>query len=206
MLTVVTPASSSALVSLEVAKSELEIPADDTSQDEKLRRAIARASAMIARHCNRVFAREQLRQTFRPMTSDALLLARSPATVTAVTSDGQPLTGEEWELDQCLLYRLRGGCRIPWFGRVVVVDYAAGYRMPEGPQENEAPELPLDLEQACLQLLTFLRESAGRDPMLRSLSVPEAISQSWLDPRAGAAQLPPQVAEAVAPYVRHVFA
>ena len=207
MLTVVTPATSDALVALEVAKDELGIPAADTSQDQVLRRAIRRASALITLHCNRVFAREVVRQSCRGWGRVVLILARGPATVTQVEVDGLPLEPDAWEQDGRLLHRLRqGGQPTPWTGDRVLVTYAAGYRLPEQPTDPTAPDLPLDLEQACLQLVTALREAAGRDPMLRSLAVPEAISQSWLDPRAGAAQLPPQVAEAVAPYVQHTFA
>jgi hypothetical protein len=206
MLTVVTPATSAALVSLEAAKAELGLPAADTSQDETLRRVIGRASTLIARHCNQVFARETLRETFRASGREVLILARSPASIAHLCLDGQELDPEGWELDGRLLRRLHGGWLRHWSGHRVVVDYAAGYQLPDQPADPAAPPLPLDLEHACLQLLTALREAAGRDPMLRSLSMPDALSQSWLDPRAGAAHLPPQVAEALAPHVRHVFA
>ena len=206
MLTVVTPATSGALVSLEAAKAELGLPVDDTSQDQTLRRVIGRASALIARHCNQAFARETLRETFRANGREVLILARAPATIAAVTLDGQPLDADGWELDGRLLRRIQHDRLRHWSGLRVVVDYAAGYQLPDQPADPAAPPLPLDLEHACLQLLTALREAAGRDPMLRSLSMPDALSQSWLDPRAGAAHLPPQVAEALAPHVRHVFA
>lgn len=207
MLKVVSRATSRALVSLEAAKQQLDIAADDTGQDQDLQRVIARASSLIERHCCRVFAREVVRETFRQVDARyCVVLQRDPATIRAVVADGELLDPERYELDGQLLYRIRHGVHAGWFTQRLVVDYAAGYQLPGQPEDADAEPLPADLEQACLLLITAMREAAGRDPMLRSQTVPETLSQSWLDPRNAAAHLPPQVADALGPHSRALFA
>lgn len=207
MLTVTSRASSHALVELEAVKAELGLSGG--AEDTGLQSLIARASGMIAKHCNQTFAREGLRQVVRDIHGrDCLLLARRPATVRAVSVDGVALAPEEWGLPEgsARLMRLQGGLPCAWRGRAAVVEFDAGYRLPGQAPDPEAPEVPPDLQQACLRLVTALRESAGRDPLLRSTNLEQVMSHSWVDPRALGADLPPQVADALAPYRRRSFA
>lgn len=210
MLIVTSRTTTHTLVSLEAVKAELGISGSD--QDAILKSAAARASMMIAGRCNRIFAREGLRQVINGIQGrECLLLRRRPATVLAVTIDGVDLAPDEWALpeDSARLTRMRHGLPVPWRGCAAVVSYAAGYRLPdqpEDPEDPEAPPVPEDLQQACLRLVTALHEGAGRDPTLRSASLDQVVARSWLDPRKAGADLPPQVADALAPYVVEAFA
>ncbi|ONG53452.1 hypothetical protein BKE38_12110 [Pseudoroseomonas deserti] len=207
MLIVTSRTTTHALVSLAQVKAELSISGDEQNAD--LLSAIDSASVMIAGRCNRIFAREGLRQIVYGIDGrECLLLARRPATVLAVTVDDVELAPEEWALpeDSARLMRLRDGLPCAWSGRVIIVEYAAGYRLPGQPDSVEGPPVPEDLRIACLRLVTALRESAGRDPMLRSASMDQVVSRSWVDPRKGGSDLPPQVADGIARYVRRSFA
>ena len=207
MLIVTSRAATHALVDLAAVKAELGISGD--GENEALQTTADRASGMIATHCNRIFAREGLRQTLQWVDGrECLLLARRPATVRAVTVDGAALALTDWALPEgsARLMRLQDGAPVCWRGGLVVVDFDAGYLLPGQPPDADAPPVPADLQQACLRLVTALRESAGRDPLLRSASLDQVIARSWVDPRAGGSDLPPQVADGLARYVRRSFA
>jgi hypothetical protein len=94
MLTVTAAASVTALTTLAAVKAEMRIT--DTSQDAYLTSRIDDASAMIADHCNRVFARETVTEVFRPrrMRHEPLMLARTPViAINAVLEDGDIIAG-----------------------------------------------------------------------------------------------------------------
>lgn len=169
--------------------------------DDEVGRLIDTASSAIARQCNRQFGRERLREGLRP-GKGPLILSRSPVSALySVTADGNQVELEGVELDggAGLLGRLdAAGDACPWWNRRVVVEYAAGWAMPGSPDRD----LPPDIEQACLLLISDTLAGQGRDPRLRSESTEGVGSTSWLDPRAGQEHLPPQAAGLLRPYRR----
>lgn len=194
MLTVVTPAASDALVSLEEVKAELGI--SGTSQDTYLTSLIQQASDALAHYCGRdTFARQVYRQTERITGRRAsIVLDRDidPA-VSAVTEDGTVLDPAAWELDGSLLYRLSGDQRAAWGRGVVVVDYAAGYTLPMS--------TPGDLARACLIAVTALWSAKGRDPMLRSESTEGVGATQWFAGGGAASRgLPSDALALIEPY------
>jgi hypothetical protein len=162
---------------------------DATLAAAEIERLIGAASGTIARHCNRVFGRRRLRERFWG-TSGALIASQSPVMeIHAITVDGAELdpAGYEVDAEAGLLYRLdAAGERCPWYGRRLVVEYSAGWILPG----EDDRDLPGEVEQACLLVVSDLVAGAGRDPRLRSESVEGVGAVSWLDPRQGTEQLP----------------
>jgi hypothetical protein len=201
---VLTPATATDLVALATLKAELGIT--DTSQDVALARLIRQASQRLATFCSRThFGRETVRQISRLQRDadrQALILERDlEPTISTVTEDGEVLVqDEEWEQDGSVLFRLDvSGCRQPWQGTVIMVDYVVGFDL--------ATLIPPDLERACIDCVVAMREAQGRDAMLKSESVLDLSQRTWFDPGTTNG-LPPAVAASLAgsPYVYRVIA
>jgi len=176
---VVTPAESMALVSVDDAKVALGIEAGDTSQDDALAVQINAVSMAINNYCDRIFAV----QTYRDQLRDACgsygepLVTRQYPIVVAdevsllVSEGGSPLdpalievfaeTGQIFRLDATAL-------PIAWGAALVAVDYTAGF-----------VTIPADVQAACLEWLTLRWHAVGRDPALRSETIPDLITQVY---------------------------
>src|SRR5580765_605612 len=176
---VVTPAESMALVSVDDAKVALGIEAGDTSQDDALAVQINAVSMAINNYCDRIFAV----QTYRDQLRDACgsygepLVTRQYPIVVAdevsllVSEGGSPLdpalievfaeTGQIFLLDATAL-------PIAWGAALVAVDYTAGF-----------VTIPADVQAACLEWLTLRWHAVGRDPALRSETIPDLITQVY---------------------------
>lgn len=200
MLTVITPAASHALTSLEAIKTELEMTG--TADDGWLRTAIDRASAIARRFCNRPFALETARETIRlsaPM--DALSLARWPVvSVVSVIEGGKTLapTDYETDADAGFVYRLTGSDqRRDWPTTKIVVEYAAGYVLPGDP----ARTLPEDIERAVILLVRSQWFARDRDPLVKAEEVSDVgRSEYWIGSPASGSTLPADVEALLAPY------
>lgn len=176
MISVVTPASNFRLTTVANLKADLGIAGTD--QDTALGRVIDAASAAIARYCNRVFAAEVVREIIDPRRcSQAILLERYPViAVSAMTLAGVTVDPDDIEVDAeaGFIWRLdvdSPTTRIPWEAGRAVVTYRAGYLLPgdERATGDTAPDLPADLERACLTLATRGWHNAGRDMTVRGL-------------------------------------
>ena len=202
LLTVVTPATTYDLVSLDVIKDELGIT--DTTSDLRLARWITESSQMIAAYTQRVWALESLSEMFRmPVKMNTsgyrhqLRLTRYPivAVTTVVEDDIYSLTqGVDFEVDPAsgLLYRLfQGG--VPdgelawtWHRRKVVVTYSAGYALPDG-----APSL---LQQAAQMMIKGRQANRTTDPTLRSYVIPGVIEKTFATPSSTDGPIPAAIA------------
>jgi hypothetical protein len=200
---VVIPAPTFALVSVEMAKDYLQIPANDVSQDGTLGVQIAQVSAAINSYCDRVFVRQSYRDQFR-MPANWLgagepLVTRQRPIVTAlgvpivsVVEDGATIT--EWEA-YCgpgHLYRLNGGsAAAAWAGALVVVDYEAGFEL-----------IPEDVQGACLQWLSSRWTSRGHNPMLKSQTIPDVVAETYfgMDSTMQTAAMPNEVQQTLMNY------
>lgn len=178
--TVIEPAATFALVSVEMAKDYLQIPVTDTSQDGTLGVQIAQVSSAINSYCDRVFVRQGYRDQFR-MPSNWLgagepLVTRQRPIVTvanlpmvSVVEDGSTITAWEVYCNPGHLYRLDGSSAVAaWAGALVVVDYEAGFEL-----------IPEDVQGACLQWLSARWNTRGRDPMLRSQTIPDVVAETY---------------------------
>ena len=195
MLEIVTPAATSDLTTLATAKRELGVT--DTTQDAPIADLIRQASDLVAQWCNRLgFGREALRQTERLASPlDVLVLQRDlGVVVTSVTEDGLALSANEYERGGVLLYRLREGIRVPWIARTVVLEYQAGFLLPD--------EAPPALERACLDLLAGLWHGQGRDPAVRNETTEGVGAVGYFEHRADTLPLAPDRLAALERYRR----
>lgn len=198
LLTVTVPAAATALTDLASVQAELGLGAQqDVTYIEK---QIAAASAAIVSWCGRVFARETVREVWRPEREiECLMLARVPvASITSVVEDGITLDAAAYELDPeaGFLWRLSCDERTPWRTRKLTVTYIAGYLLPGQNGRN----LPTDIERACILMVAAQHNARGRDPLLRSEGAQGIGQVSYLDPRAGMEAMPPQAAALLQPY------
>jgi hypothetical protein len=201
MLRVVTAATSTRLTTIGAIRAQVTVgnDVDDITPGQW----IDQASAAIVSHCRRRFARETVEETFRRPPNGPLVLDRAPLVAApTVNADGLDLQDDDLEYDLAagLIYRLRGDSRGGWYSRVLTVTYTAGWRLPG----SSTPDLPPDIEHACLTLVAARAAGMDRDPMLRSQTVEGVGSSSWIA-SANMGSLPPQAASLLAPYVRYVM-
>lgn len=178
---VTTPATSLALITLAQAKAVLGVALDDTSQDAAITQQIDQVSAAINNHCDRVLPRQEYEDQFRSVCArldrgEPLRTRQFPIgtdiddlPLLTVTQDGVLLDETSWEVDieSGALYRIDSG-GAAWTGNLIVVDYTGGY-----------DPIPADVQGAALEWINARWASRGRDPMLRSETIPDQISHSW---------------------------
>jgi hypothetical protein len=167
MLTVVTPATTYRLTTVERAKIQLGFP---DSQDDLVDQLIDHVSEAIARYCNRVLAREEVLETLRSPRSPIMLRRYPVVSVEAITPYGGTAlltTQYEYDSESGILRRLSGSCEIPWYCGVIEIEYTAGYLMPG----EDGANLPSDLELAAIRALSFNMSRNSINPVVRSETV-----------------------------------
>jgi hypothetical protein len=203
LLTVVTPAVTYDLTTLEIAYEELGIT--DATNDARMSRWISATSDYIARYCNRVFAQETVAEKWRQAdrwivretyAAEPFRLSRYPVVEVASIAlhDGTLLTPEQYELDAVkgILWRANEGTRCDWYEPTVTITYTGGYNVPD--------QTPYALEQACLMLLKVRNDNIARDRMLRAIVVPGVLEEQYWGPTApgmsaAAMGMPPEIAD-----------
>ncbi len=211
-LTVATPTTTKALVSLARVKRELGITT--TGDDDVLADKIAEASAAIVAHC-RVAADQRGRRTFAEegcsATFDAgemtpidreiaplILPWRIPITsIASIVENGVALAPADYQLEPmaALIWRVSGGTRSNWATSSVIVTYTAGWDL-------TGTELPSDIAGAALALVKASWFGRLRDPLIKSEDVPGVGSTQWWVGSTGgdAGSLPKEVVDSLAPY------
>ncbi len=200
---VVTPAESLALVTLDQAKAALGIPAEDTAQDAVLTAQIESVSTAINNYCDRIFVVQTYRDQLRNACGsygEPLVVRQYPIIIAEgvpliVTEDGAALDAALWEVfpEAGALYRL-DATALPsgWGAALLVVDYTAGF-----------DPIPADVQGAALEWLTVRHHAVGRDPALRSETIPDLITQVYAgDVGAGtsAGSMTPGARDLLEPY------
>jgi hypothetical protein len=156
---VITPATSFDFLTLDEAKTLLGITVSTPAEDAQLAMMISNASAVIARICNRIFAYEEVEESWRDLASRRVFLSHWPvdqADIQDVTVNGSELDDTGWDLEpqSGKLSNYNG-----WLGEPIVVTYSGGYILPD--------DAPLPLKQAAIvlireeKLLTRQAEVAG---------------------------------------------
>jgi hypothetical protein len=201
---VVTPAASTALVTLDAAKAALGIDAADTSQDAVLTAQIEATSMAICNWCDRIFVvqtyRDQLRGAYGSY-GEPLVTRQYPIVVddggvplVAVAEDGGAVDAAMLEVfpEQGAVYRLDAtALPMAWGSALIVVDYTAGF-----------DPIPADVQSACLEWLTARHNAIGHDPALRSETIPDVITQVYAgsDSTSSATAMPAGARDLLGPY------
>jgi uncharacterized phiE125 gp8 family phage protein len=217
---IVTPAGSELLTTLERVKAELQITT--SANDEVLEAKIAEASSDIQAALGKRLPREDVRETFwhdhdrHPLRAPhfgnpaqtTLFLNRTPVSaIASVTVDDIVLDPLEYRLDPDagLLDRLStDGIPYAWcFRKSVVVAYTGGYILPGETGRN----LAYGIEGAVVALVSDYWASRGRDPTLRSESIPGIIDrQFWVGAVGDPGLLPPRVLASLSQFRRPAVA
>jgi hypothetical protein len=167
---VLTPATNFDLVTLDEAKQLLGVSLTDTSDDVQLQLFIDINSATISRLCNRVFAREEVSESWRGLNGgNRVFLSHWPVLQedieTVESPQGTTLDSSEWELEEA-------SGKVSFFTAAavepVVVTYWGGYDLP-----TEAPGA-LKHAVGLLNLQSRLLASLGTIGGIHQLSHKEA--------------------------------
>ncbi|WP_316214303.1 phage head-tail connector protein [Bradyrhizobium sp. SZCCHNR2032] len=179
--TLITPAKSYDLTTLDVVKQELAL--SDGKKDDLLKRYIASASAAAAQYCNRRFQAETVKDEIFPAQDphpwvlsgsfETLQLSRWPiVTLVSLAENGTALTeNTDFKVDYTTgaLIRLDvSGNRTLWNALPKVVQYEAGY-----------DPVPPEVEDAVLRMVSRRYATQGRDPNLKQESIPGVVERQW---------------------------
>jgi Phage gp6-like head-tail connector protein len=217
VFTVLTPAATHDLTTLEIVKEELNVLDDDS--DSRLARWITQSSDYIERWCNRVFCQEVVSELWRTSywgwggyadhlgphggSSEPrpLLLRRYPIVqIESITDQGTVLDPSTYEVDaeNGRVWRLTddGSTRMHWWGTPLSVVYTGGW---DGPDN-----MPPALQQACLDLIKIRQDTRNRDRLQRSQTIPGVLEEQWWNPATpGQPGMPPEVAEELLLFRNH---
>lgn len=199
--TVIDPADSYDLTTLDVVKDELSITKN--SSDATLKRYLSWASAALSQECNRVFAAETVQdqiwpaRNLQPLSSsmEVLQLSRWPIIdIVSLIENGTTLTKDtDFVVDGAgHLLRLDSGSGllIRWNALPKVVQYDAGYE-----------EIPGDLQDAATRMVRNRFRAKGRDGSLMSESIPGVRdSRWWIATGNEAGNVPPDIADLLNSY------
>lgn len=144
------------LTTLSKAKEYLDIESDDTEFDSLLERLITASSRQIEAYCNRKFEIQSYSETCDGAASDILFLDHTPVvSVTSLSIDDESVAAEDFKVYDDYI-RLLSRLFAPGALNVSVT-YSAGYF----DAQSESP--PVDLEDACIQLVAFKYNLRGAD-------------------------------------------
>jgi hypothetical protein len=142
---VITPATSGDFLTLAELKSFLGITSSTPDEDAQLQLMISISSAVIMRMCNRIFAYEQVEESWRDLGSRRLFLSHWPivdSDIQTVTVNGALIDPSEYDLEpgSGKLSNYSG-----WSDEPITVTYWGGYMLPD--------DAPLPLKQAAIELV-----------------------------------------------------
>jgi hypothetical protein len=216
MLTVIEPAATTALTTLDRVKLSLGIT--DDADDEYLEMMIAEQSDYVCSYLNVAMADDGTRTLGLETLEETLfvpMLSRLPVVEILSMADGN---GEAFDPADYLVNPVSGRFMGPpstrWMNLVynftpppvpLVVTYKAGWLLPGDDGRN----LPPVIESGCMSLISTYRAGRGRDPLAKSETIPGVIStEYWVGPvggaSSGASGMPPDIASRLSFYRRHV--
>lgn len=178
--TVVTPATSYDLTSVEFALDDLGL--DEAENNAMLKRWITQASKAASTYCNRIFQVETVKDEYwLDQCLPLLQLSRfpiKPASTMTVIEDATTLTvttDYRINYDTGQLLRMDGsGYHMDWVGCLVSVQYQAGY-----------VTIPEDVADAVLRMVRARWHARKRDPNMRQESIPGLRDVTYWVPGPG---------------------
>ena len=176
---IASPATAGDLLLLSNFKVDYNI--SGSTDDTFLARAISACSAAVAQYCNRVFASENVVDTFLfsmrynggtpALEIGPIQLFKRPVTaIASITENGVVLVANtDYVIDSATaqIFRLdSSGNESVWANYPIVVTYTAGYTLPS--TNNSPPStLPLDITDATGRLVFARYAERGRDPFVK---------------------------------------
>jgi hypothetical protein len=162
---VLTPATSTALITLDELKLAYGIDPADTTHDAQLQMLIDQYSDVVATMCNRTFAKETVEETWRgdppPYENTRVYLTHYPVADGDVTSVG----GSGGTLIDSANYEIENESgKLTLIGTTadpIIVTYSGGYDLPDAAPPALKAAIQLLVQQARTQLLR------GFNPNLR---------------------------------------
>ena len=198
---VLTPADSTALITLDELKLAYGIDPADTTHDAQLQMLIDQYSDVIATMCDRTFARETVEETWRgdppPYENTRVFLTHYPVADGDITSVG----GANGTLIDVANYEIENASGkltiLGTYADPLVVTYSGGYTLPnESPPAIKAA-MQLLVQQARTQLLR------GFNPNLRMVQHGDTRVM-YYDPNATKMSIGGDtVANLLSPYIRY---
>lgn len=231
MLTVTTPATNRALITLAAVKVELGITSttEDTYLNTKIPQVIDEIYDYMkvkrAADGTRTIAQEGLLEIFRPERSGrsrvglgvisdfgitsinrrkSLVLARWPVTAIASVTEGtSTLDPSQYEVTEAgVLTRLSSGYAIGWSHSVVQVAYTAGWIL----ATDNTRTLPESIAAAAIDYVKELRLSRRRDSRLKAVNVAGISDREfWVGQVGEEGSMPPNVTSRLDRYRRVSF-
>lgn len=188
--------------------------------DDDVSALIDRASAVIAAYCGRAFGLQTVQETFRrshaywqdPLRAWArdarplLLRYAHVVTPSSLAIDGGTGlvvdTDYEIDLDAGMLWRLFSGTRQRWqCSTNIVAVYQTGWNLPN----DGSPNLPGDVEAACLAIIRAAFFFVGSDPSV-SLDRTEGVGElRYFAKSASGLVIDAGIADMLSPYVVRVW-
>jgi hypothetical protein len=138
---IITPATEFALLTLDELKTALAAPTGTPASDEQWEWLIDTNSATVSELCNRVFAKEEVEESWREIVNNRIFLTHFPvkaADIQSVTTNG--VDQLDYELEEA-------SGKLSLFtsqAEPIVVHYTGGFNLPD--------EAPLPLKQATVLL------------------------------------------------------
>lgn len=181
-LSIPSPNTDRSLLTTAERRGAAGLASTDSSKDAMLNALGGYVDSMITKACNvasvaaipPTLRLESVVETFSfKSCQNGLFLARVPVVeITAVTEAGSELAEDDWRLEGRGLYRVAGSADTNWSVGETVVSYDAGWAT-----------VPDDLKYAAIKFMQAELNTAGRDPLLRRVSIPDVIEKEfWVDP------------------------
>lgn len=172
------PADNFALTTLDELKIALGMASSDTSSDALLQQLVDQYSDVVSTMCNRVFAKEKVRETWRDLGDRRLYLSHWPVLETDIESveapKGTVIDSSVYELEE-------GSGKLSLFesrAEPIVVTYTGGFVLPD-----DAPDA---LKHACQILVRGGRGQAQREAVAGMRSIMHKQSRiMFFDPNVG---------------------
>lgn len=181
--------ATNALTRVSTVEDELGIASG--TEDARLQRMINVASAAVESYTGREFYRDTaISETVRTTEGPYMFLSRPPInSITSISFLGSALSLGDYEIHSAnsgIVYAINGSwayaqtyyqdiSRTPATGmerKAHTVVYDGGYYTPKQEDDGDGTRnLPYDIEQACILLVSFLRRGMGRDPSIRAESL-----------------------------------